>query len=113
MQHAVQTSPMDVVKSIFGEKLLSMCAGYRPGESLWVHSNGVNGKPTCKIHFTSKSCVLLYWQRCWTALQQRASAKLCGVVKGMELLNFDTERHLYSARRPSFWASAQILIIFC
>jgi len=67
----------------------------------------------CKIHFTSKSCVLLYWQCCWTALQQRASARLCGVVKGMELLNFDTERHLSSPRRPSLWASAHILIIFC
>jgi len=32
-------------------------------------------------HFTSKSCVLLYWQRYCTALQQRASAKLCGVVR--------------------------------
>ena len=28
-----------------------------------------------------KSCVLLYWQRYCTALQQRASAKLCGMVK--------------------------------
>ena len=26
-----------------------------------------------KIHFTSKSCVLLYWQRYCTALQQRAA----------------------------------------
>ena len=34
----------------------------------------------CKIHFTSKSCVLLYCQRYCTALQQRASAKLYGVV---------------------------------
>jgi len=25
----------------------------------------------CKIHFTSKSCVLLYWQRSCTALQRR------------------------------------------
>jgi len=24
---------------------------------------------TCKIHFGSKTCVLLYWQRYWTALQ--------------------------------------------
>ena len=37
----------------------------------------------CKIYFTSNSCVLLYWQRYCTALQQRASAKLCGVVQGM------------------------------
>jgi len=43
---------------------------------------------TCKIHFASKSCVLLYWQRYCTALEQCASAKLCGVVQGMELRNF-------------------------
>jgi len=30
----------------------------------------------CKIHFTSKSCVRLYWQRYCTALRQRASADL-------------------------------------
>ena len=47
MQHAVKSSPMDVVKEYFWEKkLLSVCGGYMPGESLWVHSNGVNGKPT-------------------------------------------------------------------
>jgi len=40
------------------------------------------------IQFASKSCVLLYWQRYCTALQQRASAKRCGVVQGMELRNF-------------------------
>jgi len=39
----------------------------------------------CKIHITSKPCVLVYWQRYCTALQQRASAKLCGVIQGMEL----------------------------
>jgi len=33
----------------------------------------------CKIHFASKSCVLLYWQHHCTALEQWASAKLCGV----------------------------------
>ena len=55
----------------------------------------------CNIHCTSKSCVLLYWQRYCTAVQQRASAKVCGVVQGMELRNFRRGRHLYSARRPS------------
>jgi len=45
------------------------------------------------------------------ALQQRASAKLCGVLQGnMEYLNFRTRRHLYSAGRPSRWASAYILV---
>ena len=33
-----------------------------------------------QIHFASKFCVLLYWQRYCTALEQWASAKLCGVV---------------------------------
>ena len=35
-------------------------------------------------------------------------AKLCGMVQGMELRNFRRGRHIYSARRPSRWASAQI-----
>ena len=64
----------------------------------------------CKIHFASKSCVLLYCQRYCTALQQRASAKLYGVVQGMELPNFRRGRHLYSAGQPSRWASAHILV---
>ena len=51
----------------------------------------------CKIHFASKSCVRLHWQRYCTALQQRASAKLCGVVQGMELRNVRRGRHLFSA----------------
>ena len=47
--------------------------------------------------------------RYWTALQQRASAKLCGVVQGMELPNFRRGRHLYSTGRP--WVSAHILVL--
>jgi len=35
----------------------------------------------CKIHFTSNSCVLLYWQHYCTALQQQAWANLCIVVQ--------------------------------
>ena len=64
----------------------------------------------CKTHFASKSCVLLHWQRYCTALQQRASAKLCDVVQGMELRNFCRGRNLYLAGRPSCWASAHILV---
>ena len=47
-----------------------------------------------------------------TALQQRASAKLCGVVQGMELWYFRRGRHLYSAGPPSRWALANILVSF-
>jgi len=65
---------------------------------------------TCKIYFASKSCIL-YWQHYYTALQQhRASAKLCGVVQGMELQKFHKRRHLYSVGRPSRWALAHILV---
>ena len=64
----------------------------------------------CKIHFTSKSCILLYWQRYCTALQQRASAKLCGMVQGRELQNLHKGCHLYLAERPTRWASAHILV---
>jgi len=35
----------------------------------------------CKIHFMSKSRVLLFWQRYCTALEQWASSKLCGMVQ--------------------------------
>jgi len=66
----------------------------------------------CNIHIVSKFCVLLYWHRYCTTLEQCASAKLCGA--------FDKEgnygtfaprlRHLYSAGRPSRWAFAHILV---
>jgi len=63
-----------------------------------------------KIHFATKSCVLIYWQRYCTALEQWAWVKLCSVVQGMELRYFCRGRHLYSVGRPSRWASAHILV---
>ena len=39
-----------------------------------------------KIHFVPKSCVLLYWQRYSTALEQWASDKLCGVQQRASLI---------------------------
>jgi len=61
MRHAVKSSPMDVVKEYFLEKkLLFVCGGYMPGKSLWVHSNGVSGKPTfhrrTNLSWLSKIC---------------------------------------------------------
>jgi len=52
-----------------------------------VHYIYIGGGGSCpvrefcrlKIYFASKSCALLYWQRYCTALEQWASAKLCGV----------------------------------
>jgi len=49
-----------------------------------------------------------------TALEQTASAKICQLspmLQRMELRNFRRGRHLYSAGRPSRWASAHILVL--
>jgi len=61
-------------------------------DTLYIHFRGLL-PPTenfarCKLHFTSKSCIHLYWQHYHMALQQRASAELCGMVQGMDLRNF-------------------------
>jgi len=53
------------------------------------------------IHFASKSCVLLYWSCYCTALEQRPSAKLCGVVQGME-------SRIFLQRAPSIFGWAAI-----
>jgi len=60
-------------------------------------------------HVQNSLCVLLYWQRYCTTLEQRASAKVCGVVQ--ERRTFRRGRHLYSAGRTSRCASAHILVI--
>jgi len=54
------------------------------------------------------SLAFSYWQPCCTALEQWASAKLCGVDK--EGTFAPRLRHLYFAGRPSRWASAHILV---
>jgi len=41
---------------------------------------------------------------------RRQLSFVCYVVQGMELRNFRRRRHLYSAGRPSRWASALILV---
>ena len=93
------------------------CLGISWSGILYIHFRGLLPPPwrklaLCKTDFTSKSCVLLYWHHYCAALQQRASAKHCGVVEGMEWLNFRRGRHLYSAW-PSRWASAHILVLSC
>ena len=66
----------------------------------------------CKVHFPSNSfsSILLYLQHYCTALDQWASAKLCGMVQGMELQDFCRWHQLYSAGWPSRWALAHILV---
>jgi len=88
-----------------------------PGLVHYIHFRGLLPPDgffsTCKIHFASKSCVLLYWQHYCMALDQWASAKLCGVIQGVELRNFRRGRHLYWAGLPSRWALVHILVMAC
>jgi len=81
-----------------------------PGLVHYIYIFGGSGQnfARCKIHFASKFCALLYWQRYCTALKQWALAKLCSVVQGIEVLNFCRGCHLYLAGRPSRWALAHI-----
>jgi len=99
-----------------GQPDFARCLAVSWADTLYTFSEAIapwQNFVRCKIYFTFKSCVCLYWQRYCTALQQRASAKLCGVVQGMEWWNFHRGRHLYTAGRPSRWASAHILVFFC
>jgi len=57
-------------------------------------------------HMQNSLCVQVLRSRIYW---QRASAKLCGVVQGIELQNFRRGCHLYSAGRASRWSSAHIL----
>jgi len=66
----------------FARRLAVSCTGtlYIPFRGLLPRWNFAR----CKMHFMAKSCLLLYWQRYCTALQQRSartSAKLCGMVQ--------------------------------
>jgi len=110
-------SPIDCVTAPMslngGEQNFAGCLAVSYGRTLYEYSVRAGKIPNgiCfKIYFASKSYVLLYWQRYCTALKQRPSAKLCGMVQGMELGNFRRVRHLHSAGRPSRWASAHILV---
>ena len=49
----------------------------------------------------------------WHGTPAAGSTKVCGVVLGIELRNFRSRRHLYSAGRPSRWASTHIQVLSC
>jgi len=80
------------------------------GSTLYVHFRGLLS-PGQILPRAFKSCILLYWQLYCAKLEQRPSARLCGVVQGMELRNFRRGRYLYSAGRLSCLASAHILVV--
>ena len=59
---------------------------------------------TCKFHFASKSCSLLYWQHYCMAFEQQGQPN-----KEWNYRTF-AECNLYSAARPLCWVSAHILV---
>jgi len=69
-----------------------------PGLVRYIHFRGLfppNGVLPGAKSTLSSSCVLLYWQRYCTALQQCASAKRCGVMvssRNRAAIQFDTGR---------------------
>jgi len=75
-----------------GQPNFAACLAIRWAATLYVHFwellSLTEYSDKCNVHIASKSCVLLYWQRYCTPLQQRASAKLCGVWQRRELGNF-------------------------
>jgi len=97
-----------------GQPNLARCLAVSGAGTLYIHFWGLlppDGILPCAKFNLHPSCIILYWQRYCTTLEQQASSKICGVLKGMELRNFNIGRHLYSAGRPSRWASAHILVI--
>ena len=67
--------------------------------------------PRAKFTLRPKSCVLLYWQRYCTALQQPCQPTLRrGTRNWITELSQRAQLYLYSARQPSRWASAHILV---
>jgi len=97
-----------------GQPNFARCLAFSWAATLYIHLRGSCpwwNFATCKIHFTSKSCVLLYWQLVTARHSSSGRQPNCGMVQGMELPNFRRARHLYSAGRPSRWASAHILVL--
>jgi len=60
--------------------------------------------PGAKYTLRPKSCILIYWHCYCMTLEQRPSAKICGMLQGMELQTFRRGRQVYLAGRPSCWA---------
>jgi len=60
----------------------------------------------------AESCVLLYWQRYCTALQQRASAKLCGVEQEGATYGRQGDHHV--GHWPTFIVTImfQVVVVF-
>jgi len=82
------------------------------GSTLYIHFGGLCPlMEFCQVQ--NSVCIQVLRSRILASLlhgTRAAGTKLSGVVQGMELRNFCRGCHLYSAGRPSHWASAHILV---
>ena len=92
------------------------CLAVSCARTLYIHFRGLSCPLTEFRHVQNSLCVQVLRSPILAALLHgspaEGSAKLCGVVQGTELRNFHRGRPLYSAGRPSRWASAHILVEF-
>ena len=96
-RHGVVTAPTSLNG---GQQNFAGCLAVSWAGTLYIHfDSSCPLTEFCQLQnsLKLKSCVLLYWQRYYSALEQQPSAKLCGAVQGMKLRNFRRGRHLYSA----------------
>jgi len=100
-----------------GQRSFARCLAVSWAGTLFIHFRGLLPPPDRIRHVQCSLCVQVLRSPILAALLHgtpaSGSAKLCGVIQGMELRNFRRRRHLYSAGRPSRWASAHILVLFC
>ena len=83
------TAPMSLKSQRRSTKLCKMFGRLLRWYNLYIQFWGLLPTTTefCHVQHShcGKSCVLLYWQRYCTTLEQYASAKLCGMLQGREL----------------------------
>jgi len=96
-----------------GQPNFARCLAIFWAGTLYIYIFGGSWPLTEFRHVQNSLCIQVLLSPVLAALLQgtpaAGSAKLCGMVQGMELRNFCRKRHPYSAGRPSRWASAHIL----
>ena len=103
----------------WGQPIFARCLAVSWAGTRYIHFQGLLPLTEfCQVQNSLCVCVLLYWQRYCTALEQCESAKLCGIVITPErhfrdFLNSIQQRAPYVFEgRPTRWASAHIVVIF-
>jgi len=97
-----------------GQPNFARCLDVSWAGTLYIHFRGLadwRNFATCNIYFASKSCVLLYWQRYYTALHQRGQPNFPAWYKEWNYGTF-AEGATYIARAAITLALAHILVSY-